>query len=126
MFIKPHYFLSSRYCSEFAKTVLIARKMAYQCARKITHLVLESDAFMAQPSSSSNNHHNHHSNSGGSNSQPERTNNSPAKNPTIPGTNQPLPPILAALLELQNCQYNRMIIMTLSSVLQTITLQEFM
>ena len=48
-----------RYCSEFSMTVLIARKMAYQCAKKITHLVLETDAFMAGPSNS-----NHNSNSG--------------------------------------------------------------
>ena len=61
---------------------------------------------------------------GGTTSQPDSTNNSPTKNATIPGTNQPLPPIIAALLELQNCPYNRIIIMTLSCVLQTIVLQE--
>ena len=70
--------------------------MAYQCAKKITHLVLETDAFMAGPNSSS-------SNSGNSDS----ATNSPTKNQTIPGTNQPMPPIMSALLELQNDPYNR-------------------
>ena len=72
--------------------------MAYQCAKKITHLVLETDAFMAGPNSSS-------SNSGGGNS--DSATNSPTKNQTIPGTNQPMPPIMSALLELQNDPYNR-------------------
>jgi len=102
-----------RYCPEFSKSVLLARKMAYQCAKKITHLVLETDAFMSAHTPSNNTTNNSNDNSA----------TSPSKTATIPGTNQPLPPVLSALIELQNDPYNRMIILTLSSLLQTIVLE---
>ena len=41
------YIIACRYVQEFAKSELLSRKLAYQCAKKITHLVLETDAFMS-------------------------------------------------------------------------------
>ncbi len=41
----------------------------------------------------------------------------------VSGTTQPLPPVLAALMELQNDPHNRIIILTLSSILQTCVLE---
>ena len=60
----------SRYTSEFCKTALLARKLSYQCARKITHLVLETEAFMSAQN------------------PPHENGNlsSPSKTPTIPGS----------------------------------------
>ena len=93
-----------RYAGEFPQNELLSRKLAYQCAKKITTLVLDTDAYSA---------------------------NSDLNNPAnkdkvicIPNTNQPLPPNFAGLMELQrDKEYLRLVIMTLSNLLQIIALE---
>ena len=82
------------YAKEMCKTQTLARKMAYQCAKKIYYLVEESDAI------SGNNQNEHQQN----------------QNPNMH-------PVVSAFLELTNDQYTRFIILGLSSVLQMITLE---
>ena len=91
-----------RYCGEFPKSALLARKLSYHCARKITTLVLETEAYSA-------------------NSDPANPENKD-KVLTLPGTSEPLPPSFAGLLELQRDKdYCRMIIMTLSAVMMQVS-----
>ena len=91
-----------RYCGEFPKSSLLARKLSYHCARKITTLVLETEAYSA-------------------NSDPGHPDNKD-KVLMLPGTSEPLPPSFAGLLELQRDEdYCRMIIMTLSAVVMQVT-----
>ena len=73
--------LCCRYCNEFTQSELLARKMAYQCAKKISQLLLETEGYnaaaaAAAPSSSSATHLTD-SNSGAS---------SRVTTPTKPGT----------------------------------------
>lgn len=90
-----------RYCSEFPKNELIARKLSFHCARKITTLVLETEAYAA-------------------NSDPSNPDNKD-KVLMLPGTTEPLPPTFAGLLELQRDRdYCRVIIMTLSAVIMQV------
>ena len=90
-----------RYCGEFPKSSLLARKISYHCARKITTLVLETEAYSA-------------------NSDPTNPDNKD-KVLMLPGTSEPLPPSFAGLLELQRDKdYCRMIIMTLSAVVMQV------
>ena len=90
-----------KYCSEFPQNELIARKMSYHCSRKITNLVIETEAFSA-------------------NSDPNNADNKD-KVLMVPGTNEPLPPSFAGLLELQRDRdYSRLIVMTLSAVIMQI------
>ena len=96
--------LSFRYAGEFPQNELLSRKLAYQCAKKITTLVLETEAYTA-------------------NSDPNNPGNKD-KVICIPNTNQPLPPNFAGLMELQRDKdYLRLVIMTLSSLLQIIALE---
>ena len=96
--------LLARYAGEFPQNELLSRKLAYQCAKKITSLVLDTEAYTA-------------------NSDP----NNPANKDKvicIPNTNQPLPPNFAGLMELQRDKdYLRLVIMTLSNLLQIISLE---
>ena len=91
-----------RYCSEFPQSELLSRKLAYHCSRKITSLVLETEAFSA-------------------NSDPANPDNKD-KVLMLPGTSEPLPPSFAGLLELQRDKdYCRMIIMTLSAIVMQVS-----
>ena len=93
-----------RYAGEFPQNELLSRKLAYQCAKKITTLVLETEAYTA-------------------NSDPNNPSNKD-KVICIPNTNQPLPPNFAGLMELQRDKdYLRLVIMTLSNLLQIIALE---
>ncbi len=68
-----------RYGNEFTQSELLARKMAYQCAKKITQLVLETEGYnssSAPPSSGQLTE----GNSGASSRV-----TTPTKPPTIPG-----------------------------------------
>ena len=90
-----------RYCSEFPKNELIARKLSFHCARKITTLVLETEAYAANSDPSN----------------PENKDNVLM----LPGTTEPLPPTFAGLLELhRDRDYCRVIIMTLSAVIMQV------
>ena len=92
-----------KYCSEFPQNELIARKLSFHCARKITNLVIETDAFTA-------------------NSDPGNPEHKD-KVIMVPGTNEPLPPSFAGLLELQrDKEYCRLIIMTLSALIMQVKL----
>ena len=91
-----------KYCGEFPQSELLSRKLSYHCARKITSLVLDTEAFSA-------------------NSDPTNPENKD-KVLMLPGTSEPLPPSFAGLLELQRDKdYCRMIIMTLSAVMMQVT-----
>ena len=81
------------YAKEFCQSELLCRKLAYQCARKVTYLVSESDAIY---------------NASSANNQSE---------------NSQMHPVVSAFLELTNDPYTRFIILGLSSVLQMITLE---
>ena len=91
-----------RYCGEFPQNELLARKVAYHCARKITTLVLETEAYAA-------------------NSDPNNPDNKD-KVVMLPGTSEPMPPTFAGLMELQRDRdYCRMIILTLSAVIMQVS-----
>jgi mediator of RNA polymerase II transcription subunit 12 len=70
---------------------LLSRKLAYQCAKKVTYLVNETEA-MSQPQQNQQQH----------------------------GANEQQHPVISAFLELTNDPYTRFIILGLSSILQTI------
>ena len=90
-----------RYCSEFPQNELLARKLAHNCGKKISTLVMETDAYAA-------------------NSDPTNPENKD-KVLMLPGTSEPLPPTFAGLLELQRDRdYCRMIIMTLSAIVMQV------
>jgi len=110
-----------RYGAEFAKSEMLSRKLAHQCAKKITLMVQETEAFTAGSSSSSNAPSENPS--AGQTSATSSTVTTPTKSATVPGTNQQLPPVIAGLLELQNDPYSRIIIFGLSSLVQTIVLE---
>ena len=96
--------LMARYAGEFPQNELMSRKLAYQCAKKITSLVLDTEAYTA-------------------NADPQNPANKD-KVICIPNTNQPLPPNFAGLMELQRDKdYLRLVIMTLSNLLQIIALE---
>ena len=93
-----------KYCGEFSQSELLARKLSYHCARKITTLVLDTEAFSA-------------------NSDPTNPDNKD-KVLMLPGTSEPLPPSFAGLLELQRDKdYSRMIIMTLSAIMMSVSVE---
>ena len=92
-----------RYINEFPQNELLARKLSFQCARKISTLVLDTEAFAA-------------------NSEAGLAENKD-KVLCLPGTVEPLPPAFAGLLELQrDKEYCRLIIMTLSAVVMQVCL----
>ena len=82
---------------EFCKNELLSRKLAYQCARKISQLVSESEAI---------------SNAASNNSQSAEG-----------GGASNMHPVVSAFLELTNDPYSRFIVFGLSSILQMITLE---
>ena len=75
----------------YLQNELLSRKLAYQCAKKVTYLVNETEA-MSQPQQSQQQH----------------------------GANEQHHPVISAFLELTNDPYSRFIILGLSSILQTI------
>ena len=83
-----------QYCKEIVKSEVLSRKLAYQCARKITHLVHDTEAMSSSNNGSSGNAEN-------------------------PGQH----PIITAFIELMDDSYTRFIILSLSSVIQMVTLE---
>lgn len=120
-----------QYAKEFTESQLLSRKLAYQCAKKITQLVSETDAICPCPpegpglalggnganESSENQHHPEASSSDG--------------NATLATQHHQLMllrqsnmnPVLAAFFELLNDPYTRFIVLGLSTIVQTITLE---
>lgn len=82
-----------QYTKEFVLNELLSRKLAYQCAKKITYLVNETEAMSQPQQSQSGSEHAHHH------------------------------PVISAFLELTNDPYTRFIIFGLSSILQTVALE---
>jgi mediator of RNA polymerase II transcription subunit 12 len=80
-----------QYAKEFVQNELLSRKLAYQCAKKVTYLVNETEA-MTQPQQAQAGNEQHHQTH----------------------------PVISAFLELTNDPYSRFIILGLSSILQTI------
>jgi len=90
-----------KYIGEFSQNELLARKLAFQCAKKITIMVMDTEAFIA-------------------NGEPNNPINKD-KVLMMPGTAEPMPPNFAGLLELQrDKEWCRIIIITLSSIMQQI------
>ena len=94
----------NKFQGEFVKNELLARKLSYQCCKKINIMMTDTDAWYA-------------------NQEP----NNPAYKDRvimIPGSSSPLPHQLAALLELQRDKdWNRLTIMTLSGILHAVVLE---
>jgi mediator of RNA polymerase II transcription subunit 12 len=88
---------------EFLQNELLSRKLAYQCAKKVTYLVNESDAM----------------NSGSSSSAAIK---SEAGGDQPPPPNSQMHPVISAFVELTNDPYSRFIILGLSSLLQMIAM----
>ena len=80
------------FAKEFCQSELLSRKLAYQCARKITYLVSESESIL-----------------------------NPSSIATLEGANPHMHPVVAAFVELTSDPYTRFVILGLSSVLQMIT-----
>ena len=112
-----------RYASEFAKSEMLARKLAHQCAKKITFMVQEAEAFTSSSATSSSQEPGGGGGTGPTSAASSTVTTPTKNNGTVPGTNQQLPPVIAALLELQNDQYSRIIIFGLSAIMQTIVME---
>ena len=82
-----------QYSKELVQNELLSRKLAYSCAKKITWLVNETEAM----------------------SQPQQGGQS--------GSDHAHHPVISAFLELTNDPYTRFIILGLSSILQSITIE---
>jgi mediator of RNA polymerase II transcription subunit 12 len=112
-----------RYASEFAKSEMLARKLAHQCAKKITFMVQEAEAFTSSSATSTSQEPGGGGGTGPTSAASSTVTTPTKNNGTVPGTNQQLPPVIAALLELQNDQYSRIIIFGLSAIMQTIVME---
>eukprot|EP00095_Tigriopus_kingsejongensis_P004973 maker-scaffold96_size378025-snap-gene-2.33 protein:Tk04973 transcript:maker-scaffold96_size378025-snap-gene-2.33-mRNA-1 annotation:"mediator of rna polymerase ii transcription subunit 12" len=82
-----------QYCKEIVKSELLSRRLAYQCAKKITYLVNDTEA-LNNPSST-----------------------------LAAQENGGAPPVIAAFMELVNDADTRFVILGLASVVQTVALE---
>ena len=82
------------FAKEFCQNQLLSRKLAFQCSRKITYLVSESDSI-----------------------------NNPNSLQLDQSANPHMHPVVSAFLELTSDPYTRFIVQGLSSVLQMITME---